>query len=237
MNTQVVGLTMPPEFPSDEWLNFQADAARVSDGNPEVHRLVAGGWSGLAHRYVAMERFYLTFRASLVKFPNGFPDHPARHLQETDIFGFTSFAVSSVECGFFSLNALSHLTWPDRFSVESTRLGKINPDIVCSLMRSVAELEPFVSPLKKAITGSEYITIKNLRNQLTHRSVPSRLGFVSVGSAPKSSRPAEGMGMFSGIVLSPEYFDPLRNGIGEAVREIVATCSQIVRVAVVNKSD
>ena len=227
MSESVLGITMPQDFPSESWLKFQKQSAKWFPNGSDTHQLVAGGWNGLAYRYVAMDNSYRKLIASLTQNPSGMPSHLERHHEETALFTFTSAAVSSVECGFFGLNGLCSTKWAKRFPVKHNKLRSISPQSVCSALGRIDELRTSSVALKAALKNEQYVEVYDLRNLLNHRAAPSRKGFVSLGTVATRSEPAVGLGMFTGISFTEEYFDQLRNGVSETVRSLVDECTVI----------
>lgn len=111
MSELVLGIKMPQDFPSHSWLTFEKLYGECFPAGSETHRLIAGGWNGLAHQYASMDNSHKELVSSLEQYPGGIPPHPERHKEETELFTFASSVVSSVECGFFALHALCNCEW------------------------------------------------------------------------------------------------------------------------------
>jgi hypothetical protein len=222
-----VGIEMPQDFPDTQWVTFQKQTAKWTVGLEGTHQLIAGGWNGLAYRYAYMDRSYSKFRKSLIEYPHGMPNHPERYIQESALFTFTSSAVSSVECGFFALNALCSRRWPGHFQIAQNKLRGVSPRNVCSTMKQIEELAKYSTNLTTIIQSETYTSLANFRHMLNHRAAPSRIIGKSLGGVSTERLPAEGLGMFSDLTFTPEYFDPYRKSASETIRSLIRECVQI----------
>lgn len=219
---------MPVDFPSEDWLVVEKQAANWAADNEDVRRLIAGGWNGVAHRYAGMDCSFRALRNSLIEFPDGMPPHLDRHRQEHALFTFTSAAVSSVECGFMALFALCSTQWPDKFPIPTDMNLKKYPPGVCNAMSSVPDLVTSSERLTNVFRDSNYSHILDLRNLLSHRSTPTRKAYKSLGGGPVEPKPTEGMGIFSDVIFSVEYFDPIRAGMAITITALIQECAAVV---------
>jgi hypothetical protein len=177
------GFMVPSDFDSDSFVAIQRLTAKYEQTFPVPRRALAAACNGLLHRFRNSNDWNVAFVEAMTV-GNG-PPMEERYTQEMALFGFTSAAVSTIECCAFGAYCLGTLARPTSFPANADRDLRCYPPQVRDAFLAEYPTESVGSVLAGILNSPEYVRMADLRNVLTHRGTLPRAFRISLGSATR----------------------------------------------------
>ncbi len=168
-----VGFKMPPDFPSDIYLQVNTDLAKFKATHEDQQSSFGMGWNGVAYRYRSSIDYDREFTNSVIKYSNS-PPHEERYNQERYLFGFFVNAISTLECFFFSNYCIASILKPMEFPMIRARNLKFYPSDVEENFNILFPSDSLSIKQTKCLKDPYFKKIKDMRDVLSHRGMPPR---------------------------------------------------------------
>jgi hypothetical protein len=211
---------LPDAFPVVPYDSIVTWAHRYAQGQQETYRVFVQAFHGVAYRFVSAFQSEDRFRALIVEHGNG-PGPIERQLQEHELFGFFTNALSSLECAAYGLYAVGALLAPATFKLLETEESRqwVSPKTTLSEYRKAFPDEMILTGAlarMDAKTGDPRFTeIARMRNILAHRVVMGRHFLLSTGALQGPDAFLDGVGLpLSSDMLAP-FMDDLARLLGD----------------------
>lgn len=175
------GIVMPPSFSTPEYERIFARALKAYSGNAGFSH-IAGAFNALSYRFRAAYDAALGFQEQFER-EGSSPTPEPRYEQERLLFDCLSSCFSVLEAYFFALFAIASNINPSGFPLDTPRAEKnVTPENTITLIKKYFPNDPIVTALQSMIKGTAYISLRQARNVLTHRTAPGRMLYVSTCS-------------------------------------------------------
>jgi hypothetical protein len=185
------------KFPVAKYESVHQRMGPYQPQHAKLYQHYAGGWNAVRFRSIGCER-------CLTEYTRLFAQHgaaPVAHVhiaQENALYGFFSYAQSSIESWFFAMHAVASMDQPTSFPMAtSADLRNVVPSAVLQRFTSTYPGSSISSAMKGVLTDRTYAEWKELRNVLVHRTAPGRHHFLPPRTTPPD---ADWVGM--GLVLN-----------------------------------
>jgi len=144
-----------------------------------------GAWNALSYRYKASYDHGRNF-IKLLKQHGTAPEPDKRYLQEQALFNYFNSCFSVFESMCYGFYAIGSIVSPDYFFInDPSDQRKITPESTCKAFQKAFPGEIITNTLTELIADSKYISIRDTRNILTHRTAPGRKHYLNIGNDEK----------------------------------------------------
>jgi hypothetical protein len=176
------GLTMPDDFPGDQFNRVSAKAMPLASSRNEAYVELSSAWNALAYRYRAMIQHGDAFTVSIIADGTS-PPADRRYHQEQCLFDFFSSGFSALDSFFYAAFAVGTCVDPAAFPLvtDKDRRNVSCEKTVTAYKRRFPLGQPLTA-LQTLADSPEHAEWRSIRNILTHRAAPGRTLYVSFGS-------------------------------------------------------
>ena len=221
-----------PGLRAAEYNAVNSQVARLSGSNKDVWYGFVSAWSALVYRLRAARKHAAAFSAS-VALSSG-PPPEERYRQETDLFVFATSALSAVECFFFAAYCIGACGRPSAFPiVQPTDLQNVSPVSVRDRFATAFPNDSLTAVMQRRLEASEYQTVSDVRNVVSHRGIPIRQHSLSAGGPDRPSTiPSNLKDLASDWrydrALTASMLDPYLAWLENTVNELVVETARFV---------
>lgn len=173
----ILGFKMPPDFPSEAYLLVNSDLEKYKSTHREQCKSFGLGWKGIAYRYRTSVEYDEQFTNSVIKYSNS-PPHEERYYQEKFLTGFFANAISTLECFFFSTRCIASILKPEEFPMMADRDLRFYPSDVARDFNNYFSSDSISRKQTECLKDTHYEKMKDMRDVLIHRGMPSRSFYV-----------------------------------------------------------
>jgi len=166
-------LQMPPSFESDQHQAIAKTVGSIREKHDREWRSFAAAWNALKHRFRSAIEADATFSKSITRTKTPPPEE--RYLQEDALFHFFASTCSSIELFYFACYCIGTIIDPEAFPMAEPESLRVYPRHVSIAYRKRFPGAELSSVLKTCLSGSEFRTVVELRNFLSHRGSLPRL--------------------------------------------------------------
>lgn len=167
-----IGIESPADFAYQPYEAVHERLKEKRDRSPDALDEDAGGWSGIARRFIACAASSDSFSSSIREFGNS-PGHVERQSQETDLLAFFVTGQAALESFCYAAYAIGAMINPNPFPLDN--LKNITPMFASNAYAKAFNGEHLSNALEALIKDADYRTWKDVRNVLAHRSAPGRV--------------------------------------------------------------
>ena len=186
-----IGIVMPQDFEVVSYEAVHSRAVARKEACPESYDQFAGAWRAVAYRFRSCTEHDLAFTESIRRAGDA-PPSPERHIQERELFCFFVAGLAVIESFYYGMFAIASMLDSANFPVATpSDLRSISPRKTVERFGECFREETLTVALKRIIDDDVYREWKEIRNILTHRTVPGRIIYASVGSAKRPPPPAQ----------------------------------------------
>lgn len=198
-----VGISMPEDFPFEEYEAVHERMRNLRDRNENVWSLYASSWNAVAFRFCSCAEHDDNFTQSVIRFGSA-PEPNERYIQERELFGFFVTAMSTIDCFSFGLYAIASMVKGSEFPTSTAReLSSIDLCLCRKRFSYWFRNDAITHRLKEILHDKEYKRMYKLRNILAHRLAPSRLHHVSVSLSSIDLKNEDKAFWMNGIKIDP----------------------------------
>lgn len=152
--------------------------------HPRLYGHYAGGWNAVQFRSIGCETCMAEY-TKLFAQHGAAPATPVHAAQENALYGFFSYAQSTIESWFFAMHALGAMQKPSEFPmVTAANLRNVNPILVLQRFASTCPNTAITKAMQATLSDPTYDEWKTLRNLLQHRVAPGRHHYWPSRSTP-----------------------------------------------------
>lgn len=145
----------------------------------------SAGWKGLAYRIIAAKTYNQQYADLVAKSTAPPPDEA--QLQDTQLFGFSTCALSSIECAFLSTFAIASALIPGSFQLKKDDDLRKYPKAIARDFMSWDINHPTSISLHNIANSSEIDLLQKLRDTLAHRgAIPRQVNISTIEDIPAS---------------------------------------------------
>ena len=161
-------------FPATPYESVQKRMGPYQPKHPDLYRHYAGGWNAVQFRSIGCETCIAEY-TKLFAQHGAAPATPVRAAQENALYGFFSYAQSTIESWFFAVHALGAMQKPSEFPmVTDANLRNVKPGVVLQRFASTYPNAAITKAMQATLSDPTYEEWKTLRNVLQHRVAPGR---------------------------------------------------------------
>ncbi len=189
---EAVGITMPPSFNKSAHDGVNRRLAQYSQTHKKQWQSFATAWNGIAYRtHTALDND-TNFTNSVSRSNSPLPEE--RFKQEEALFSFFVCSVSALECFFYAAYCFASISKPTVFPISLPKDLKFYPKDVAAKYAVEFAGDGLTVEMANCLSSSEYVTMVDFRNVLTHRgTIPRNFyrGGDEDGTATMPSNPTE----------------------------------------------
>lgn len=156
-----------PESFKAQWESVMRQVGPLADSHRDEWALFVGAWHGVGIRAIVAKEDSDFFTRSAQE--DSAPLTEGRVRQEKALFSFFSSALSAVECIYFGCYWLAAVIKPNEF-----KKIHVSPQNVVKTFKSSLGSLPLCTVLEDTLKTTEYQSIEDIRNALSHRGILPR---------------------------------------------------------------
>jgi hypothetical protein len=183
MITNTTGVNLPDEFDVATFDAVSKLLGAFGETHPSERSSFAAAWNAVGFRFRAAYDYSREFTASISQSVG--PGGDERYRQDHCIFGFTTSALSTLECICFAAYCIGSIASPSAFPVTTAKdLRQIKPEEVARRFRAEYPQAGLTVEISEIIAAPGYTDLGELRNFLSHRgSLPRQFRMSSPSTA------------------------------------------------------
>jgi hypothetical protein len=206
-------------FPVVAYESVQKRMGPYQPKHPDLYSHYAGGWNAVQFRSIGCEACMAEY-TKLFAQHGAAPGTPVRSAQENALYGFFSYAQSTIESWFFAVHAVGAMATPSTFPMATTAdLRKVNPNVVLQRFASTYPSAPITKAMQATLSDPTYLEWKTLRNVLQHRVAPGRHHFW-----PPRATPPDADWVGTNIILNQDTLSSLYPWLMATVEILLKAC-------------